>query len=92
MFSQVTGSKQVLVRAAFSDYATYGDGNFAFAATGNLDAPDFIPQGSVRVHNTLKLNAQLSLAHRDEYAGCKPAGCQHDGPEAVPQTLYLHHE
>jgi len=88
MFSQRTGSKQVSVRSGFSDYDTYREG-FCMAATGNLDAPDYIPQGSVRVHNTIKLNAQLSLMHREWEYGL-PVGCGHDGPEAVPATLYMH--
>lgn len=89
MFKQTTGSQQVLVRAGFSDFDTYGSG-FLAAATGNMDAPDFMPQGSIRVHNTMRLNAQMSIAHRDELAGCKPVGAAHDGPEPVPPTLYLH--
>jgi hypothetical protein len=92
MFFQVTGSKQILVRCGFSDYDTYGSGNYAMAATGNLDAPDYIPQGSVRVHNTIKLNAQLSLAHRDWQFPQYKVGCQHDGPESVPSTLFLHRD
>ena len=90
MYAQLTGSKQVEVRRGYSDEDTYGQGNYCFAATGNLDAPDYIPQGSVRVHNTIKLNPQLSLAHRDYAANCMAVGCGHDGPGAVPATLYLH--
>jgi len=92
MFCQMTGSKQVLVRYGYSDYDSYGSHNYAMAATGNLDAPDYIPQGSVRLHNTIKQGPALSLAHRDAYAGCKPVGAAHDGPEAVPETLYLQQE
>lgn len=91
MFRELTRSHQVLVRKGFSDCDTFGTG-YAFAATGNLDAPSYIPQGSVRLHNTMKPNPQQSLAHRDHYAGCKPIGAGHDGPEAVPPTLYLHTE
>lgn len=89
MFTQRTGSKQVAVRADYSDYATYGSGHYAFAATGNLDAPDYMAQGSVRVHNTIKLTPALSLSHREWEYG-RPIGCGHDGPEAVPPTLYMH--
>ena len=81
MFTQMTGSKQTAVRYGYADYDTYGSGNFAFAATGNLDAPDYIPQGSVRLHNTIKPNPSLSHAHRD-WQGWMPIGCGHDGPEA----------
>lgn len=89
MFAQMTGNKQVTVRAGFSDWDTYGNG-FAFAAMGNLDAPDYIPQGSVRVHNTIRLNPQLSKMHRDYATGHLPIGAGSDGPEPVPPTLYLH--
>ena len=87
MFSEMTGSKQVLVRRGFSDYDTYGSDNYWMAATGNLDAPDHIPQGSVRIHNTLRHCPQLSLAHRDHFSGTKPIGAGHDGPE--PATKWL---
>ena len=89
MFTSMTGSKQVSVRAGFADCDTYRSG-FVSAATGNLDAPQFIPQGSVRVHNTIKLNPQLSHCNRDWDTGCKEIGAGHDGAEAVPPTLYLH--
>ena len=89
MFYNVTGSKQVAVRRGFTDCDTYSSGFFA-AATGNLDAPDYIPHGSVRVHNTIRLNPQLSHGHRDTAAGCRPIGAGHDGPESVPGTLYMH--
>lgn len=89
MFCNVTGSMQVLVRPGFSDCDSFGHG-FMFAAMGNLDAPSYIPQGSVRLHNTIKLGPSLSLSHRDFAAGCLPIGAGHDGPEAVPGTLYLH--
>jgi hypothetical protein len=79
-----SGGKQVLVRAGFSEYDTYGFGFYA-AAMGNLDAPDFIPQGSVRLHNTGKPSPTESIAHRD--GDDRPLGCPHDGPE--PATLWL---
>jgi len=60
-----TGTKQVLVRYGFSDFDTYGNGNYAAAATGNLDAPDFIPQGSVYSPHTVKPQAWQTVAHRD---------------------------
>lgn len=89
MFKQTTGSQQSPARNGFTECDDFGSG-FVFATYGNLDAPDYIPQGSVRVHNTIKLNPQLSLAHRDTAAGCRPLGVGHDGPESVPSTLYMH--
>ena len=86
MFTQMTGTKQILVRGGFSDFDTYGSGNYWAAATGNLDAPDYIPQGSVRLHNTIKKHPQQSMAHREWDYG-RPAGCGHDGPESAALGL-----
>ena len=77
----ITGQKQVLVRQGFSDYAAMGSGNYACAATGNLDAPDFMPQGSIRTHSTIRPNPCQSVGHRDWETGM-PIGTSHDGPEA----------
>jgi hypothetical protein len=85
MFKETTGSTQVLVRDGYADCDTFGFG-FWKAATGNLDAPAHIPQGSVRLHNTLVQSPALSHAHRD-WDGYLPLGASHDGPE--PATLWL---
>lgn len=87
MFTARTGSKQVSVRADYSDYATYGSGHYMFAATGNLDAPDFMPQGSVRLHCTGKPSPQQSIAHREWEYG-KPVGASHDGPETAQDVKH----
>ena len=84
MFREITGSKQVHVRAGYSDSDTYREG-YCCAATGNLDAPDYIPHGSVRIHNTMVRCPQQSHGHRD--MDQRPIGCGHDGPEAVPPTI-----
>lgn len=85
-----TGMRRNLVRPGFSDYDTYGSDNLAAAATGSLDAPDLIPQGSVRLNNTMVLNPQLSIGHRDWNSRHFAPGAPHDGPEPVPGMLYLH--
>jgi len=82
---QLTGSKQVLVRGGFSDHETYRDGYY-MAATGNLDAPDYMPQGSVRVHDTMKPCPTQSTAHREWDYGL-PLGVCHVGPEAAPNVM-----
>ena len=83
-----TGSKQVLVRNGYDDYRTYGDGYYA-AATGNLDAPDYMAQGSVRIHNTMHPNPVASAGHRDWDSGHMPLGYGHDGQKAANLDLYL---
>lgn len=87
MFSQITGRRNVSVRNGFTDYDTYGHGFMFATSEGNLDAPDYIPQGSIRQHNTGKPVAFISHAHRDWETGCMPLGCGHDGPE--PAWLWL---
>lgn len=82
MYTKPTGAKQVLVRYGYSDYDTYGNENYACAATGNLDAPHFIPQGSVRLHNTAVACPTPSIGHRDWETGCMAIGAAHDGPDA----------
>ena len=84
MFHDKTGKGGLpCARVGFTDYDTFRFGYIARDTwSGNLDAPDFMPQGSVRVWNTLKHAPGLALAHRDELAGCKRPGWQHDGPEA----------
>lgn len=89
MYFDLTGREAVRVRTGFSDCDTYGFGLVACVTGGAIDAPTYMPQGSVRVHNTMTPNPQPSLAHRD-YSHALPLGCGHDGPEAVPPTLYLH--
>lgn len=81
-----TGEAQTLVRPGWADFDTYGRGYWC-AATGNLDAVDFMPQGSIRVHNTGRPNPVPSIAHRDWAAGCMPRGTLHDGPEAATRWL-----
>lgn len=83
-----TGSKNVYVRSGYSDFAVYGGGHYVCAATGNLDAPDYIPQGSIRLHNTGKPNPQQSFACRDEYAGMRNPGAMHDGPETAANVSH----
>jgi hypothetical protein len=85
--SQMTGSRRVPVRPGFSEFEAYGEG-LACVALGCLDAPDLIPQGSVRLHNTPILAPSLSIGHRD--GDDRPLGAPHDGPEPVPPTLTLH--
>ncbi len=80
----MNGARPVLVRPGFSDFCTYGEG-YAMAATGALDAPTYMPQGSVRLHATMKPCPSPSIAHREGDA--RPAGCPHDGPQ--PATLHL---
>ena len=91
MYFDTTGRRAVRVRAGFSDADVFGSGLIACATGGPIDAPTYIPQGSVRVHNTMRLNPQPSLMHRD-YSYGMPLGEGHDGPEAVPPTLYLHQQ
>jgi hypothetical protein len=81
MFTCFTGSKATLVRRGYSNHDTYGTGNLAFSATGALDAPDYSPQGSVRLHNTAVANPQMSLHNRDWDTGAMPVGACHDGPD-----------
>lgn len=76
MYQQTTGSKQVTVRNGYSDFDTFGNDNYAFAATGNMDAPDFIPNGSVISRNTIKQSPRLSMAHRD--GDSRPVGSVND--------------
>lgn len=85
MYICMTGQKQVLVRSGFSDYDTYRSG-YIMAATGNLDAPDYIPQGSVRLHCTGKPNPAQSMAHRDD--DNRPLGCGHDGSETAQNVTH----
>lgn len=85
MYRPMTGTHQVLVRAGFADFDAYGSDNYWSSATGNLDAPTYIPQGSVRIHNTARPCPQPSLAHRDWPN--MPLGEGHDGPE--PATKWL---
>lgn len=70
-------AKRVLVRHGFSDYDTYGSGTCC-AATGTIDAPDYIPQGSVRKHDTTVPCHAQSIGHRDQQD--RPMGDPHDGP------------
>jgi len=78
---QSTGESQTTVRPGFSDYDTYGHGYYC-AATGSLDAPSWIPQGSVRVSNTMRHAPHLSVQLRDYPHWSRP-GYGSDGPERV---------
>jgi len=83
---QTTGQKQTRVRAGYADCDTYGaqSPNYAACATGALDAPDHMPQGSVRVHNTGRPYPTPSSAHRDwQTPEAMPQGAMHDGPETA---------
>ena len=78
MRHSLISDRQTLVRFGYSDFDTYGCG-YACAATGALDAPAFLPQGSVRLHNTGRPVPALSVGHR-EWDGALPLGASHDGP------------
>jgi len=71
MFYDVTGRNGLKhARSGFTDCDAFGFGLVARDTwTGCLDAPDYIPQGSVRVWNTIKHSPNLSLANRDAMAG-----------------------
>jgi hypothetical protein len=72
------------VRACFADACTFGFGFIACDTwSGCLDAPDYMPQGSVRVWNTMKHAPNLSVANRDYLAGCAAIGVGSDGPETA---------
>ncbi len=80
----VTGQAQTLVRYGWSDYDTYGSHNYAAAATGNLDAPDLMPQGSTRVLTIGHTRPRPSYGHRDwEQPAAVRKHISHDGPESV---------
>lgn len=78
MFRDCTGRYGVTgIRYGFTDCDAFGEGFIARDTwTGNLDAPSFMPQGSVVRHG-------MSLASRDRLAGdyAHPGTC-HDGPES----------
>lgn len=78
MTLSLISDRQVLVRHGYSDFDTYGNGNYACAATGSLDAPSAMPQGSVRLHDTGRPVPALSVGQREMYPGA-----QHDGPETA---------
>lgn len=81
MHTNATGTKQTRVRAGYSDYDTYGSG-YCMAATGNLDAPKWIPQGSVRLFAATKPTPMPSITSRDYPQWMEP-GDVHDGPESA---------
>ena len=86
MSQSLITDRQALVRAGHSDYDTYGRG-YASAATGALDAPEWIPQGSVRLHSTGAPVPALSAGHRD-WDGALPPGAAHDGPETAASVRH----
>lgn len=66
-------------RAGFTDYDAFGAGFIARDTwSGNLDAPDFMPQGSVRASGTTKDYARMSLANRNVLTGHQSVGVLHD--------------
>ena len=90
MFKDMTGFHGLAgCRAGYSDCASFGEGFVARDTwSGCLDAPDFMPQGSVRIHNTMRHCPQLSMANRDALAGCAKPGTGYDGPESAAADLY----
>jgi len=72
--------------ARFSDYDDFGFGYWVRNTWGGcLDAPDYIPHGSVRIHRTIAHAPSASSGHRDWETGCMPLGTCHDGPETAAQ-------
>lgn len=71
-----TGSARVLVRSGYSDFDSYGNGNLYHAVGGIIDAPDYMPQGSVRSEYR---GYRQSLAHRDGEQRARRWGHVHDG-------------
>jgi hypothetical protein len=84
MFHDCTGRFGLKgARSGFTDCDSFGRGLVACDTwTGCLDAPDYYPQGSVRVNNTIKHSPNLSLANRDAIAGCADIGVGHDDASA----------
>lgn len=78
MTLSLISDRQVLVRHGYSDFDTYGNGHYAFAATGSLDAPSAIPQGSVRLSGTATPRPRLSVGQREP-----TPGAYNDGPESA---------
>ncbi len=76
MFTCKTGMVRVVVRFGFTDYDTYGSDNLACAVGGIIDAPDYMPQGSVKCFNSAKPHPEMSIAHRD--GENRPVGACHD--------------
>lgn len=82
-----TGERQVRVRLGYTQYDDFGSG-FAFCAMGSLDAPDIMPQGSVRVHATIRPSPVQSIGYRDwATPSAMSPGASHDGPQ--PATAHL---
>jgi hypothetical protein len=72
-------------RIGFSDYDAFRAGFIARDTwTGNLDAPDYMPQGSMLAGpNIGKHGERASIAHRDHDTGYRPLGACHDGSKQV---------
>lgn len=81
----LSAARNIGARVGFTDHDAFGAG-FVAAQTyaGCLDAPDWMPQGSARVHNTLRHYPVLSIALRDE-PQYRRVGIGCDGPE--PPTI-----
>lgn len=75
-----TGSQVILVRHGYSEADAFGSG-LARAAYGPLDAPDLMPQGSMRSLTSIKPRSAPSVGHRDGEG--RPLGEWHDGPESA---------
>ncbi len=74
----VTGQMgATMIRAGFADCDEFGNG-FVSRVFGSLDAPDFMPQGSMKESGTSKRYARQSVAFRDTLADCAQFGYQHD--------------
>lgn len=76
-----------LMRVGFTDYDAFGAGLcFAETHAGRLDAPDFMPQGSMRGDNGLLSGRRFiraSMASRDAIANRADLGAFHDAPRAA---------
>lgn len=83
---QVTGSIYCRARVGFCEADDFGHG-LMFVTAGPLDAPDYMPHGSVRLHCTGKPNPTQSCGHRD-YGVCMPLGTNHDGPETASTVTH----
>lgn len=66
-------------RYGYADVDAFGAG-FVTRDTwsGNLDAPDFVPQGSMRAMGTVRHSPRLSFANRDRLTGHAKPGTLHD--------------
>jgi hypothetical protein len=77
--TQTTGARISIARAGYTDATDFGEG-FVAGCFGNLDAPDYWPQGSMVAHDGLFTGtryARQSIGQRDfpDHA----SGTLHDG-------------